>query len=1195
MRRSILKALLLARVSRVAETVGMLIATCVVPNLLLAQVNQARLSGTVADQSGGVIAGATVTITDVQKNVSRTLTADSAGEYVAPNLDPSRYRLRVEYKGFKTFTRENIQLGVGQDARADVTMEPGEQTQAVTVTEALPLVETTTATLTGTLSTQTINDLPLNGRNYIDLLTLRPGYVNAPGAGATKQTAMGMRELDNFYVVDGINNYDWATGQEIINGYTLAGDAATILPVDAIQEVNTEQLPKAEFGWKPGMQVNIGLKSGTNDFHGSAYAFGRDGAWDAKNFFQPTDLPKPPLSVEQYGATAGGPLIKDKAFWFVGFEAQNLNVGGTSIINSPVDAPITPTADPSLSIVDACNAVGRANVTPLSAQLAGLPAGSCTPSPATASFENLFPTNLGTEVPGSPQQVVPSGLFSLSSSNATYSGLAKVDYHLNEKNTLSGMFFIGQDYGTWVDNPGAITAPWSETNLPFRNRVGTGAWTWTPNSKWVNEAKVGYTHVYAPDLSADRTVNPASPWGLSNGIPTGYGINTGVTNSTFYGLPLIYISGFTNLGGGNWPRFVGPNSYTEFLDQASYLRGKHAFKFGGEVNLVGSTGGDVHSLKGRINFRPDDPSIGTNTALENFLLGNVGNGSTIFVGDPVRHVHNQDYALFVQDDYRVLPRLTLNLGLRYELQTVITEQNNLLGNFDPNASTGFVQVGKGEASAYNGDHNNFSPRVGFAWDVQGNGKTVIRGSGSILHEFVQLAGFMSTGGGLGTVPTGAQLFVGTTQIQNIGTISGAEVTPTPSGPNSLSTAWQSNGATPIFANAGQLQCTDSAPCSIPAFARNLETPYFETWSLDVQRMLTNNLSLEVGYLGNHGVKLFGLVDVNAPPLGSGGTPTPYGSKFPYLANINQMSNLFRSHYNAMQVVLTQRASHGLSFTATYVYSHATDDNSSNDVCCIPLNNANPDLQYGNSDYDLRHHFTVDVTYTLPGRKSPGQILEGWEIAGIATLQTGMPWGVEDFSNDFSGTGEVNNPYTYGEEWNFYGKPKDFQANPNGIPFFQPGTPPPGDPAGPTDPAFAINNPVCTAHAGAPSSLTYASMFNIGCYVSGSSALLPPAPGTFGNVGRNKFSNPPFKVVDFSVFKNWKFKERLTAQFRAEFFNVFNHPVFGGVDAGHLAANDPSVQSNSFGASNATADVAAGDPVMGSGSNRDIQLGLKLSW
>ena len=216
----------------------------------------------------------------------------------------------MEAKGFKTFSREGMQLGVGQDARADVTLQPGEQTQTVTVTEALPLIETTTATITGTIDNRTLSEIPLNGRNYVNLLTLRPGFVNAPGGGATKQTAMGMRENDNFFLVDGVNNYDWATNQQVINGYALAGDAATLLPIDAIQEMNTEQIPKAEFGWKPGVQVNIGLKSGTNTFHGSAYAYGRDGAWAAKNFFQPPDVPSPPLSIEQFGATAGGPLCE---------------------------------------------------------------------------------------------------------------------------------------------------------------------------------------------------------------------------------------------------------------------------------------------------------------------------------------------------------------------------------------------------------------------------------------------------------------------------------------------------------------------------------------------------------------------------------------------------------------------------------------------------------------------------------------------------------------------------------------------------------------------------------------------------------------------------------------------------------------------------------------------------------------------
>jgi TonB dependent receptor len=1090
---------------------------------------------------------------------------------VAPNLDPDTYMVRVESKGFKTFTREGMQLGVGQDARVDVALEPGEQTQTITVTEALPLVDTTNATLTGSIDNQTVNEVPLNGRNYVNLLSLRPGFVNAPGGGATKQTAMGMRELDNFFLVDGVNNYDWATGQQVINGYALAGDASTILPLDAIQEMTTEQNPKAEFGWKPGMQVNIGLKSGTNTLHGSAYAFGRDGAWDAKNFFQPTNVPAPPLSVEQFGATLGGPLKKDKIFWYIGFEAQKLSVGVSPLINSPIDAPMG--GNLSLSMVDACNAVGRANVTALSAKLAGLPPGSCTPLPATTSFENLFPTNPGTQFTLSPQLVVPSGLFALSDNNNTYSGLAKVDYHLNDKNTLSGMFFIGQGDGEWDDNPAAVSAPWSQSVLPFHNRVGSGSWTWTPNSSWVNEFKGSYTHVYAPDLSADRTANPASPWGFSNGVPTGYGLNTGVTDSTFFGLPLIYITNFTNLGGGNWPRFVGPNGYTEFLDHISYLRGKHAFKFGGEMTLVGSTGGQVQDPKGRINFK----NGGGFTSLQNFLLGNIGPGTAIFEGSPVRHVHNQDYALFVQDDYRVLPTLTLNFGLRYELQTVIHEDNNLLGNFDPNSATGFVQVGKGETSPYNGDHNNFSPRIGFAWDVRGDGKTVIRSGASIIHEFQPLNGIMSSAGGLGVVPTGAQLFVGNTQIPNIGTItSGTVIATSQKSLNDLNTAWLSNGATPIFAGTSQLACSDSVQCPIPAFSRNLEVPYFETWNLDVQRMLTKDLSLEVAYLGNHGVKLWGLRDINAPPVGGG--PLPYGTKFPYLSNINYLSNMDKSHYNALQVVLTQRTSHGLSFTAAYTYGHALDDDSANVGATNPLNNANPALQYGNSDYDIRHHFTLDVTYALPGMKSPGQILQGWEISSITTLQSGTPWGIEDTSNDFSGTGEVNNPYTYGETWNFFGKPSDFTASTSGIPYF---------------PGPAINGvpfpSQCVANADAMQLSTY------GCYMKGSSVLVPPNSNTYGTAGRNIFRNTPFETWDFSILKNMKFKERLSAQFRAEVFNVLNHPIFGGVDAGHLVNNDPSVGSNTFGQTTATADLAAGNPVMGSGSNRVIQLGLKLAF
>ena len=1187
--------------TKTAQVLGFLVGVLLISVSVSSQSNQGRIQGSVRDQSGGVIAGATVTVADVLKGVTRTLTTDDAGEYSAPNLDPSTYRVRVEFRGFKTFERQGLEVGVGQEARVDITLQPGETSQTVTVTEALPLVETTSATLTGNITSDKIADLPLNGRNFVNLLTLRPGYVNSPGGGGGNQAGMGLRPGDTMFLIDGLNIYEWGQGQQLVNGYAPAGDAATLLPIDAIQEFNIQQNPKAELGWKPGVEVNMGLKAGTNSLHGTAYAFGRDGSWDALNFFQPPPpVAIPSLSFEQYGATAGGPIKKDKVFWFVGYEAQLLDLGITAPIRAPADVP---TGSAKTSMVDACNAVGRANVTAVSATIAGLPAGSCVPVPTSSTVENVFATNPGNQF-SDPTQVVPGGLQTLADVNSTYNGLAKVDFHANDRNTFSGMFFIGQGSGTWNDNPSVITSAFSESLFPVSLRMGSGSWTFVPNSSYVNEFKVGYTHYLLPFLAVDHNANPDGPWGIANGIPTGYAINTGVTNPQFFGFPRVNIQGFTQLG-GNWPKYVGPNTNTEFLDHISYLHGKHAFKFGGEFTIVQSSAGATSNAKGKINFK----SGGGNTALENFLLGNVGSGSSIFVGNPVRDVHTDHLAVFFQDDYRMTPKFTVNIGVRYELATVLQEVNGRLGNFDPNSATGLVQVGAGITSPYNPDHRDWSPRVGFAWDLQGNQKTVIRAGASMLYEFVPFSAFMNSGGnavGLGKVPTGALLCVGANCVQGPGTIAAATVNPSK---GALTAGWQNNGpGTPIF-QASTVECSDSSPCATAAFDRNLRTPYVITWNFDLQRAITSNLSLDIAYLGNHGVKLYGTRDINSPATGAGysagglaacaadpttcsGLPDlpelgPYSAKFPYLQYIIQMSNLYRSHYHAVQASLTQRTSHGLSFTAAYTFSHALDDVSQNFGSTTPLNNNNPGLNYGNSDYDIRHRFTFEATYAIPGIKSPAQLLQGWSINSIVTLQTATPWAVQDLTNDFSGTGEVNNPNTWGEAWNFFGNPKDFTAAPTGIPFFQGGTPGPGD-----DPAsFAINNATCTAHAGAPGTLTYASMFNNGCYVHGSSALLPPAYGTFGTVGKNIFRDTPYRTWDLSISKTIKFKERLSAQFRAEAFNVLNHPLFGDVGAGHLAANDPS--QGSLALANSTPDQASGNPVLGSGSNRDIQLGLKL--
>ncbi len=286
---------------------------------LFSQGNLGRITGTITDQSGGVIAGATVTVKDLARGLSRNLTTGDSGEYNAPNLLPGSYAVRAEAKGFKATEQQNILLEVGKEIRVDLSLQPGEVSQTITITEAPPMVETTNATLGGTLSNETINDLPLNGRNYINLLTLRPGMNVYAGGGSFTRSANGTRAEDIGYLMDGLRNDDPLTGSSVLNAAIPAGDSSTSLPIDAIQEFNTEQNPKAEFGWKPGAIVNAGIKSGTNSIHGTAFAFGRDTALDARNFFNHPGLPQCPdpctkaaIGLEQFGASLGGAIKKDK-------------------------------------------------------------------------------------------------------------------------------------------------------------------------------------------------------------------------------------------------------------------------------------------------------------------------------------------------------------------------------------------------------------------------------------------------------------------------------------------------------------------------------------------------------------------------------------------------------------------------------------------------------------------------------------------------------------------------------------------------------------------------------------------------------------------------------------------------------------------------------------------------------------------
>src|ERR1700734_1476900 len=309
-----------------------------------AQTTAGRILGTVTDQSGAAVGGATVVVTDVQHGVSRTLTTGDSGDYVAAELQPGTYEIRVESKGFKTVERLNVVIEVATDVRADFSLPPGQVSETIVVNEDIPLVNTTSSTLGGTLSNEEINDLPLNGRNYENLLQLRPGVIRYPGGGFSTTSTNGLRAEDNAYFVEGLFNSEPYSGQAIINGAGIAGDSATILPIDSIQEFNVEELAPAEFGWKPGAVVNVGLKSGTNGIHGTAFAFGREGVMYARNYFNTVPNAKLPRTLEQYGGSAGGPIIKDKIFFFGAYEGQMYDVGNSfGGVTSPSLVPM-PTA-----------------------------------------------------------------------------------------------------------------------------------------------------------------------------------------------------------------------------------------------------------------------------------------------------------------------------------------------------------------------------------------------------------------------------------------------------------------------------------------------------------------------------------------------------------------------------------------------------------------------------------------------------------------------------------------------------------------------------------------------------------------------------------------------------------------------------------------------------------------------------------
>ncbi len=1100
----------------------------------IAQTSEGRILGTVLDPSGAVVPQAKVTITNTATGTARRIATTAAGEYAAPNLEPGSYVVVVEAPGFEKARHTAVTLEVAKDVRVDFKLVPGAVSETMMVTGEAPMVDTTSDVLGGTFSNEAINELPLLGRDFQNLAILQPGIQRTPGGGFLSVSANGNRPEDNNFVVDGLDDNDAYYGTTVINEEGVEGTPATHLPIDAIQEFNIQSGPEADYGWKPGAIINIGIKSGTNALHGSSYYFNRNAGLDARNWFNPAPNPPSALNLHQFGASLGGPIVKNKLFIFGNYEGVRDKVGNPLAVITPVSVAI---GDPTSSIADAfAECTATASCSSISQKLAAfLP---YNPGPTTTL--NLDYNNL----------------------NREDNGIAKVDYRLSEKHMLTGMYFVGDSVQTEEDT--TVLNPLFRSQAYTRAQVIGGAWIWTPSARLTNQFHIGYNRFSQQVVVADHNLNPAS-----------LGIDTGVTNPTDFGIPEIRISGFeshTIGGNGSWPLYTTPNQTLQFVDNATYVMGKHNLRFGAEFR-TGSTDNlrDTYGA-GYVRFNDDGPA----SPLENFTTGDAGY-AYVAVGNSHRVVSQKSFGAYLQDDWRTTQKLTITAGLRYDLSLPITDQHDQLANFDP--TQGLVQVGKQINSPYNTDYNNFAPRFGFAYDLGGRGKTVIRGGAGIIYEIPHISVYIGQNSteaqGLALIPTGLALIgPNNTSYPSPGNIDATTATLTDT---VVSQNWKAGG--PIFGNLspGAVSCDYDpvndvdTPCPIFGVNRNIVTPYVINWNLNLQQALWPDASMTVAYVANKGVKLYSIRDINQnnyvnDTLGDEQSGRPYVGQFPYLSYIDMLGNGDNSIYHGLQVTLRQRTHKGLYFVGGYTWAHSIDDSSGNREFVIQDSN-NPGAERGNSDTDIRHRFTLAMTYEIPSKPGYGQMLRGWRVNSIFTAQTGEPLLFYDSSDDISGTGEFN------DRWNFSGDPSKIhwsQYHP--LPFYA------------YDGSSGSTNSACDAVAD-PGQLS-----SYGCFAGPGWVITPPNTGQFGNMGRNIVYGPGYVDLDFSVIKTFTFGERAKLEMRGEFFNILNHANFAGVDT-DLSDGFSGTVGQAF----YTPDIAASNPVIGSGGSRHIQLGAKIIW
>lgn len=944
------------------------------------QTFRGAINGTVVDPSGAVVAGAEVRVINSGTGVALSTASTSEGQFSFQDLPLGSYKLTVNAPGFQPVNVDNVSVTAGSVYTLPVKLTMGQQTTAIEVSAASVTVDTTTDTQNMTIPSSVVQNLPLNGRDFTQLIAIAPGYggYSVGGFGSLN----GTRPNQMNWQIDGVDNNDFWHNIPAVNQGGVSGIAGVVMPIDATDEFSAQTQSGAEAGRNAGGTVNLVLKSGTNGLHGSAYYYNRNEFYGAASpFFQPSAInPRPPaIRNQNYGFSVGGPIFKDRTFFFASFEKQNYVVGLSGLATEPSFAWQTK----ALALLTARGITPS----PLSQNLIGNPATNTSPILWPSLINNLPAVN--------------SNFFSpIAATGYSYNGVAKIDHNFNDRNHLSVRWFGGQGSQTQPTG-GSPALGTASSNLQFYFEVApihVYNYALTFNSvlspRMTNQVLFGINYFNQVFHDFNNSFN-------TKALGLFLSPDATIKGQPIFGAPNIAISGFEQIG---ITPPEGRNDVTGMLgDIISYNVGRHQFRVGGEVRQ--GRVNEFYHRRGTGKFSFDGtqgPWAGTcatgdpTCALADFLAGDVST-STIAVGNPERFVRVNAFNVFGQDSIQVTRKLNLNFGLRYEYFGPLYSPDKNLAVFIPNK--GMLIQGNGIDSIFPPDRNNFAPRFGFAFQPKADGDLVVRGGIGVFFDQINMNPFLdfrppiSGADGLEDNPVGP----GATDnySRNVYNWDAAQA-----------------GGQSVF--PGVILCpslnfnTDPG-CGIPdattgantynvySVNQNFRAPYFFNYNLQVEKSLGSAAVFQIGYVGSEGRKLSTMLNVNQVGASSTGR---FNALYPNVGTILQLNSNGTSNYNSLQTTLRIRAFHGLSTQFGYTWAHALDMTSQYRGE-VPLDSYNLRAEYGNGDYDTRHNFSGSFTYDVPGSSHGPKILtHGWQVNSLLTFHGGQPFNI---------TGNFNRP------------------------------------------------------------------------------------------------------------------------------------------------------------------------------------------